>query len=126
MTSYRRDLLREINIKNSEEELTGFDWLTISLKDKLSEEFIREFQDNVIWQYICEHQTLSKDFLNEFKDRIIWSCYFVSKEVEYEIMKSFILKTDYTSLDSFETLHLSNNQRKEIQRILDLKHTFHK
>ena len=36
---------------------------------KLSEEFIREFQNNIYWPFvIC--QELSEEFKNEFKDKL--------------------------------------------------------
>ena len=49
-----------------------FDWYDWDFykKNKLSEDFIREFQDKVVWRYISEYQTLSEDFKEEFKDKI--------------------------------------------------------
>ena len=37
---------------------------------KLSESFIREFKDKVIWKYICDYQELSETFIDEFKDYV--------------------------------------------------------
>ena len=48
----------------------NLNWNYISRNQKLSEDFIREFQDKVNWKYISEKQTLSKDFIREFQDRI--------------------------------------------------------
>jgi len=41
-------------------------WPYISSNQKLSEHFIREFQDKVNWWGISYYQKLSKDFINEF------------------------------------------------------------
>ena len=46
------------------------DWYKISYFYKLSENFIREFQDKVNWYYILEYQTLSENFKEEFKHKI--------------------------------------------------------
>jgi hypothetical protein len=42
------------------------DWECISRQQKLSEEFIREFQNKVDWYYIRKYQKLSEDFIIEF------------------------------------------------------------
>jgi hypothetical protein len=46
------------------------DWELISCHQKLSENFIREFQDKVCWFWISYFQNLSNKFIIEFKDRI--------------------------------------------------------
>ena len=48
-----------------------FDWNNIDFyRNKLSEDFIREFQDKVWWNYISEFQKLSEDFIREFKEKL--------------------------------------------------------
>ena len=42
------------------------DWFNISIYQKLSENFIREFQDNVYWIRVTKHQKVSDEFLKEF------------------------------------------------------------
>ena len=46
----------------------------ISVRQKLSEDFIREFKDKVNWVYISQYQKLSEDFIREFKGKINWYC----------------------------------------------------
>ena len=48
------------------------DWETLSEHRGLTEDFIREFADNVWWGNISEYQHLSEDFIREFKDRVDW------------------------------------------------------
>ena len=48
------------------------DWLHISVYYKLSENFIREFQDKVDWYWVSKFQILSEDFKKEFKHKIKW------------------------------------------------------
>ena len=45
-------------------------WERISYRQKLSEEFIREFQNRLDWRGISLHQKLSKDFIREFQDQV--------------------------------------------------------
>lgn len=46
-------------------------WKEIS-KEKLSENFIREFKDKVHWGNISEYQELTDDFIDEFADVVNW------------------------------------------------------
>jgi hypothetical protein len=47
------------------------DWQAIS-NERLSEDFIREYQDRLNWNAICYSQTLSEPFIREMKDRVEW------------------------------------------------------
>lgn len=53
-------------------EFTEFDWSRTSRYQKLSEEFIREYQNDVNWEYISKNQKLSEDFIREFQDKVDW------------------------------------------------------
>jgi hypothetical protein len=48
------------------------DWKCISKDQKLSEDFIREFQHKVDWKYISRWQTLSEKFIREFQHKVDW------------------------------------------------------
>jgi hypothetical protein len=50
-----------------------YQWGIISIQQKLSEDFIREFKDKVYWDGISIYQELSEDFIREFKDEIYWN-----------------------------------------------------
>jgi hypothetical protein len=45
------------------------DWGKISKHQKLSESFIREYQDKVNWFSISRYQKFSKSFIREFKHK---------------------------------------------------------
>jgi hypothetical protein len=51
-------------------------WEEISLYQKLNENFIREFYNKVYWNNISSSQILSENFIEEFQDKINW--YFIS------------------------------------------------
>ena len=103
MNTYREKLLFEIGIIKDENEL--------------------KFQD---WFEITGHAELSDAFLIEFQDYIFWTHYFNEKSVKYSIIKSFILKTNISNLSHFKTDHLTNNQKEDIRKLLDLKYLFKK
>ena len=50
--------------------LDSVKWTYISIYQKLSENFIREFKDKVDWYNIFTCQNLSKEFCKEFQDVI--------------------------------------------------------
>jgi hypothetical protein len=41
------------------------------MRQALSEDFIREFQDKIHWTCLCINQKLSEHFMRQFSDRII-------------------------------------------------------
>ena len=47
-------------------------WNYISKYQKLSEDFIREFQNKINWHWISHYQNLSEDFIREFKNKVDW------------------------------------------------------
>jgi len=77
-----RELIAWIKSKTFEHEK---DFKALS-KKKLSEDFIREFEDKVNWYRISKYQVLSESFIREFEDRVNW------KEIsEYQVLsESFI------------------------------------
>ena len=122
-------------------------WFVVSQNQNLSEEFIRKYKDKVAWDYISYHQKLSENFIREFQDRVEWysitkvqhlsdnfiiefrekinfELYFIYQEASFLIMKKFILKTSHRNTKEFKTSHLTDIQRKEIEKILSLKYTF--
>ena len=82
-----KEIIKEKGLNLSIEEfiddLCGTNWEYISKYHKLSENFIREFQDKVDWYYISKYQKLSENFIREFKDKVNWefiSEYFLLSE----------------------------------------------
>ena len=61
------------------------DWHRISWKMKLSEDFIREFQDKVFWNAISNYQKLSEHFIIEYQDKINSNCLSGNDNISDEI-----------------------------------------
>ena len=80
MTRYELCLMCGVDSENLEKYLCANDlickdspilhliyWWNIPYEQKLSEDFIREFQNKVDWWNVYHHQYLSKEFIEEFK-----------------------------------------------------------
>ena len=64
-------------------------WGYISAKQHLSEEFIREFADEVDWVGISLCQRLSEDFIREFKDKVGWYCVSKYQRLSEDFIREF-------------------------------------
>lgn len=49
--------------------IDNIDWEKISKYDTLSEAFMREFKDKIVWEWIA-YGDLSEGFMREFKDKL--------------------------------------------------------
>jgi hypothetical protein len=169
---YRKKLFKEFGIIKEESSLTKEDWDIISTRNRLSEEFIREFRNSINWSQISFHQVISEDFICEFQDEVDWmeisfsqvlsedfikkfsgkvnwteisshqimssdfifknsnkinfAVYFNYQKANFDIIKKYIHKTTHKDIQDFKSKHLTEVQKQEIQKILDLKYLFTK
>ena len=75
--SFNNGEFTEEFLKNFEKDVY---WDFLSWTRKLSEEFIEKFQDKVSWDYICWKQHLSEEFIMKFRNRVNW--YFIEQYQE--------------------------------------------
>jgi hypothetical protein len=66
----------------------AIEWSCIAYDERLSEDFIRKFQDEVSWTAITCYQKISESFIEEFQDKIDWR--YVSYDRDFT--KKFIIK----------------------------------
>jgi hypothetical protein len=59
---------------------------------------------------------MSVSFVDEFQKKIHWKFYFDREEVEFEILKKFIFKTNYKNIEKFKLSHLSNAEKEELKK----------
>ncbi|HUS49309.1 MAG TPA: hypothetical protein VMZ91_04045 [Candidatus Paceibacterota bacterium] len=64
--------VEEFKRKASGVDHFGGIWLKITLDDKLSEDFIREYPDRVQWFCLGNHYRFSDKFIEDFKSEINW------------------------------------------------------
>jgi len=68
------DVITKVKINKICNMKKEFDWIEICEKYKLSEEFIREFSEEVYWDYISVFQPLSDELIREFSEKVNWYC----------------------------------------------------
>jgi hypothetical protein len=79
-------------------------WYDISLYQKLSENFIREFKDKVKWDWISISQNLSEDFIREFKDKVNWNNIFIHQKLSETFIKEFKDKVNWNWISEYQKL----------------------
>ena len=115
---YSKAALSEDFIREFQDKVN---WEYISLYQKLSEEFIREFQDKVNWEYISCFQKLSEDFIREFQDKVYWKSIYYSLINELtSAMVNDVWKTRIFSEDFIREFQDKMNWDKisKLQRLL--------
>jgi hypothetical protein len=108
-------------IKNN--KLSKDNWYDISVYQKLSEEFIKEFQDKVGWIYISKHQKLSEEFIKKFQDKVDWDYISVYQKLSEKFIKEFQDKVNWSYISASQKL--SENFIKEFQNKKDYE-IYHK
>ena len=93
------------------------DWEYISAYQKLSEDFIREFQDEVNWYEISKNQKLSEDFIREFQDKVDWNWISLNQKLSEDFIKEFQDKVDWSYISTYQ--NLSEDFIREFQDKVD-------
>ena len=86
-------------------------WGNISEYQKLSEDFIRKNQDKVSWYYISSHQKLSEDFIREFQDKVNWTYISKYQKLSEDFIREFKDEVRWDLISKYQKL--SNKFRKE-------------
>lgn len=79
-------------------------WVDISADQKLSEDFIREFQDKVIWAIISVKQNLSESFIREFQDKVIWRLISTYQKLSEDFIREFQNKVNWIWISKYQNL----------------------
>ena len=97
--------------------LDDVNWHRISSCQKLSEKFIREFQDKIIWDLISEFQKLSEEFIREFQVKFDW--FYISKYQKFSenSIREFQDKVYWFYISKYQKL--SENFIREFQDKVD-------
>jgi hypothetical protein len=94
----------EDKIRKVQDQLSKDDWGNISKNQKLSEDFIREFQDKVNWSNISEFQTLSEDFIREFQNKVNWIFISRKQTLSEDFIREFQDKVHWINISEYQTL----------------------
>ena len=95
-----------------------FDWddLEFYKKNKLSKDFIREFQNKVNWCYISYYQILSEDLIREFKDKVDWIFISIYQKLSEDFIREFKDKVSWRNISKYQKL--SEDFKKEFKKEL--------
>ena len=105
------DILRDlVNSRN----LTKSHWHWITCRQKLSEDFIKEFSDEVDFDWVVAYQDVSEEFIELFQDKINW--YQVSsKKLSNNFIIKFAHKLDWTKV---HYKNISEDLIREVQNFI--------
>ena len=104
MNGKKRSLLKYIGIEKPVNEITSDEWNTISFADNLSEEFIREFKNEVFWDYISKHQNLSENFIIEFEGYVFWDYICKYQKLSEGFIREHQDKVDWDNISCYQKL----------------------
>ena len=79
-------------------------WVCLSANQKLSEDFIREFKDQVYWYYISADQKLSESFIREFQNKVNWINISANQKLSEDFIREFKDKIDWNYIYYFQKL----------------------
>ena len=80
------------------------DWNGISRDQRLSEPFIREFQDKVNWFGISWHQRLSEPFIREFKDKVNWRIISRDQRLSEDFIREYQDQVHWQGISEYQRL----------------------
>ena len=89
---------------NYEGLITKNQWQDISQYQKLSEDFIREYQDKVDWDCISKYQKLSESFIREFQDKMNWTCISNHQKLSESFIREFQYKVIWVLISAKQKL----------------------
>ena len=84
--------------------LDNVDWESISIDQKLSDDFIRIFQDYIDWYWVSIYQKLSEEFIREFQGKIEWFLISRYQKLSEEFIKEFQFKLDWDEISLYQKL----------------------
>src|SRR5574344_915926 len=79
-------------------------WNRISIYQKLSEDFIREFQNKVDWDKISLYQKLSEDFIREYQNKVYWDCISLYQKLSEDFIREFQNEIDWDYISLYQKL----------------------
>lgn len=79
-------------------------WPWISGYQKLSENFIREFQNKVDWYWICMYSKLSESFIREFQNKVQWDIISQYQKLTEDFIREFKDKVDWKYISYYQKL----------------------
>ena len=80
------------------------DWMSVSAHKFLTEDFIREFADEVKWGYISAKQHLSEEFIREFADEVDWVGISLCQRLSEDFIREFKNEVGWYCVSKYQRL----------------------
>jgi len=100
------NLLKKYDIQGDSKTFEAVFWYEISAKEKLSFDFIREFQNELYWPRISRYQILNIDFIREFWFKVDWHFISQTQELSIDLIREFQDKVDWNYITPKQNLNL--------------------
>ena len=107
--------------KELEENLHLFDeseWVSISICQNLSEEFIEKYKYKLDWFYISSYQELSEEFIEKYQDKVDWGHISHYQNLSEGFIKKHINKIYFEEL--ILNKNISNKIKEEIKLLKEI------
>ena len=93
------------SLQRAKEKIQAVDWTSISrYGKKLSEDIIREFQDEIDWWGVSEAQFLSEEFIREFKYKVVWNWISETQILSEDFIDEFPLYVVWENICKYQIL----------------------
>ena len=80
------------------------DWMSVSAHKFLTEDFIREFANEVKWGYISAKQHLSEEFIREFADEVDWVGFSLCQRLSEDFIREFKNEVGWYCVSKYQRL----------------------
>jgi len=94
-----------------------WNFLITNHKDKLTEEFLSEFIEQVTWvnvYCICEHYELSEEFMKKYKDYLYWPYILMFQKLSLSFLDEMSEYLNYLNKERFLPPSLLDDTRKAL------------
>ena len=119
--------LTQEEIEEIRKNPNGIDWHNIYYCKELSEDFIKEFKDKVVWGCISTNQRLSENFIREFQDKVLWKAISWFQNLSEDFIYEFYDKIDWNAttnicnpanMPNYVKLHIAINYRHKLKILI--------
>ena len=113
----RKELLGEIGLTIG--QLMVIDWEEIAEDFALSEEFMREFQEELPWDILSSEQTLSESFIEEFGHKVYWDKISRYQKLSEAFIQKYLWELDKIAIFSYQELSIPFIEKYKTNALLD-------
>lgn len=92
-------------------------WEAICRYGSLTEDFVREFVNEIDWSIFNQYIVLEGNMIREFKDYINLETYFKYGWFPLDFVREFKNELDWTKINTYYLKHLPDNIKKEFLNI---------